>query len=96
MSKLGGALIDSPSDDLIYGRGKASAVRLHTVEVPECHQFAAGRTCRGGHLRRPAGFRCRRRKPKTGTPHPNAPAAAYLLAISGLPAHPGAALAQDP
>jgi putative transcriptional regulator len=97
MTKFGEALIESLGDALALARGEESGVRLHTVEVPDVRAIR-----RKLHMSQQA-FAETYRIPlptlknwEQGRRHPDAPAAAYLLAISRLPAEVGAALAQDP
>ena len=97
MTKFGDALIESLGDALAHARGEASGVRLHTIEVPDVRairrklhmsQQTFAQTYRIP-LPTLKNWEQRRR-------HPDAPAAAYLLAISRLPEEVGAALAQEP
>jgi putative transcriptional regulator len=97
MTEFGDALIGGLGDGLAHARGKASGVRVHTVEVPDVRAIR-----RKLHMSQQA-FAETYRIPlptlknwEQGRRHPDAPAAAYLLAISRLPAEVGAALAQDP
>jgi putative transcriptional regulator len=97
MTKFGEALIDSLGDALAHARGKASGVRVHAVEVTDVRAIR-----RKLHMSQQA-FADTYRIPlptlknwEQGRRHPDAPAAAYLLAISRLPAEVGAALAHDP
>jgi putative transcriptional regulator len=97
MTKIGDALIESLDDALAHARGEASGVRLHTVEIPDVRAIR-----RKLHMSQQV-FADTYRIPlptlknwEQGRRHPDAPAAAYLLTISRLPAEVGAALAQNP
>jgi putative transcriptional regulator len=97
MTEFGDALIGGLGDALAHPCGEASGVRVHTVEVPDVRAIR-----RKLHMSQQA-FAETYRIPlptlknwEQGRRHPDAPAAAYLLAISRLPAEVGAALAQDP
>jgi putative transcriptional regulator len=97
MTKFGEALIESLGDALAHARGKASGVRMHAVEVTDV------RAIRRKLQMSQQAFADTYRIPlptlknwEQGRRHPDAPAAAYLLAISRLPAEVGAALAHDP
>jgi putative transcriptional regulator len=97
MAKFGEALIESLDDALAHACGEASGVRTHAVAVPDVRAIR-----RKLHMSQLA-FAQTYRIPlptlknwEQGRRHPDAPAAAYLLAISRLPAEVGAALAQDP
>ncbi|HEY4171628.1 MAG TPA: helix-turn-helix domain-containing protein [Rhodopila sp.] len=96
MTKLGDALIESLGDALAHARGQASGVRVHTAEVPDVRairqklrmsQYVFAETYR---IPLPT-----LKNWEQGRRHPDAPAAAYLLAISRLPTEVGAALADD-
>jgi putative transcriptional regulator len=96
MTKLGDALIESLGDALAHARGQTSGVRLHSVAVPDV------RAIRRKLSMSQQAFAETYRIPlptlknwEQGRRHPDAPAAAYLLAISRLPAEVGAALARD-
>jgi putative transcriptional regulator len=96
MTKLGEALIESLGDALAHARGDASGVRLHTLEMPDV------RAIRRKLDMSQQVFAQTYRIPlptlknwEQGRRHPDAPAAAYLLAISRLPAELRAVLAQD-
>lgn len=96
MTKSGDALIESLGDALAHARGQASGVRVHTVEVPDVR--AIRRKLRMSQLTFAETYRIPLPTLKNweqGRRHPDAPAAAYLLAISRLPAEVGAALAHD-
>jgi len=96
MTKHGEALIESLGDALAHARGDASGVRLHTLEMPDV------RAIRRKLDMSQQVFAQTYRIPlptlknwEQGRRHPDAPAAAYLLAISRLPAELRAVLAQD-
>jgi putative transcriptional regulator len=93
MTKFGDALIESLGD----ARGEKSDVRLHTVELLDVRAIR-----RKLHMSQQA-FAATYRIPlptlknwEQGRRRPDAPASAYLLAISRLPAEVGAALAEEP
>jgi putative transcriptional regulator len=97
MTKCGDALIESLGDALAHARGQATGVRVHTVAVPDVR--AIRRKLHMSQLAFAETYRIPLPTLKNweqGRRHPDAPAAAYLLAISRLPAEVGAALAQDP
>jgi putative transcriptional regulator len=90
-------LIESLGDALAHARGEDSGVRLHAFELPDV------RAIRRKLNMSQQVFAQTYRIPlptlknwEQGRRHPDAPAAAYLLAISRLPAEVGAALAEDP
>ena len=96
MTKFGEALIESLGDALSQARGEASGVRAHTVALPDVRAIR-----RKLHMSQQV-FAETYRIPlptlknwEQGRRHPDAPAAAYLLAIARLPAEVGAALAQE-
>ncbi|MDR3531757.1 MAG: helix-turn-helix domain-containing protein [Rhodopila sp.] len=96
MTKFGDALIESLGDAVAHARGEASGVRVHTVEVPDVRAIR-----RKLHMSQQA-FADTYRIPlptlknwEQGRRHPDAPAAAYLLAIARRPAEISAALAQE-
>jgi putative transcriptional regulator len=96
MTKFGDELIESLGDALAHARGEASGVRVHTVELPDVRAIR-----RKLHMSQQV-FAETYRIPlptlknwEQGRRHPDAPAAAYLLAISRLPAEVGAALARE-
>jgi putative transcriptional regulator len=94
MTKLCEALIESLGDALGHARGEASGVRLHTVELPDVR--AIRRKLNMSQQVFAETYRIPLPTLKNweqGRRHPDAPAAAYLLAISRLPAEVGAALA---
>jgi putative transcriptional regulator len=97
MTKFGDALIESLGDALGHARGEKSDVRLHTVELLDVRAIR-----RKLHMSQQA-FAATYRIPlptlknwEQGRRRPDAPASAYLLAISRLPAEVGAALAEEP
>jgi putative transcriptional regulator len=97
MTQFGDALIESLGDALAHARGDASGVRVHAIEVPDVRAIR-----RKLHMSQQV-FADTYRIPlptlknwEQGRRHPDAPAAAYLMAISRLPTEVGAALAQDP
>jgi putative transcriptional regulator len=97
MTKFGEALIESLDDALAHASGEASGVRTHAVAVPDVR--AIRRKLNMSQLAFAETYRIPLPTLKNweqGRRHPDAPAAAYLLAISRLPAEVGAALAQDP
>jgi len=97
MTKFGDALIESLGDALAHARGEASGVRVNTVAVPDVR--AIRRTLRMSQQAFAATYRIPLPTLKNweqGRRHPDGPAAAYLLAISRLPAEVGAALAREP
>jgi putative transcriptional regulator len=96
MTKFGDELIESLGDALAHARGEASGVRVHTVALPDVR--AIRRKLHMSQLVFAETYRIPLPTLKNweqGRRHPDAPAAAYLLAISRLPAEVGAALAQD-
>ncbi|WP_428488283.1 helix-turn-helix domain-containing protein [Rhodopila sp.] len=97
MTKIGEALIESLSDALDHARGEASGVRVHAAAVTDVRAIR-----RKLHMSQQA-FATAYRIPlptlknwEQRRRHPDAPAAAYLLAISRRPAEISAALAQEP
>jgi putative transcriptional regulator len=96
MTKFGDALIESLGDALAHARGAASGVRVHTVEVPDVR--AIRRKLKMSQLAFAETYRIPLPTLKNweqGRRHPDAPAAAYLLAISRLPDEIGTALLRD-
>ncbi len=96
MTKLGETLIESLGDALAHARGEPSGVHLHTVALPDVK--AIRRKLNMSQQVFAETYRIPLPTLKNweqGRRHPDAPAAAYLLAISRLPAELGAALAQD-
>ncbi len=97
MTKLGEALIESLTDALDHARGEASGVRVSTVALTDVRairrKLHMSQQTFAETYRIPLptlkNWEQRRR-------HPDAPAAAYLLAISRRPEEISAALAQDP
>lgn len=96
MSKFGKALIESLDDALAHARGETSGVRVHTVEVPDVRAIR-----RQLHMSQQA-FAETYRIPlptlknwEQGRRNPDAPAAAYLQAISKRPNEISAALASE-
>ena len=94
MSKFGAELIESLTDALGHARGKASDVRVRTAEVPDVRAIR-----RKLHMSQHA-FAAAYRIPlptlknwEQGRRHPDAPAAAYLMAIARRPEEISAALA---
>jgi len=86
MSKFGTDLIESLTDALAHARGEKSGARVHTVEVPDVrairrklhmsqHEFAATYRIPLPTLK----------NWEQGRRHPDAPAAAYLVAIAARP-----------
>jgi putative transcriptional regulator len=97
MSKFGEELIESLTDAVAHARGKASGVRVRSVEVPDVrairrklhmsqHEFAAAYRIPLPTLK----------NWEQGRRHPDAPAAAYLIAIARRPREISAALAPEP
>ena len=96
MSKFGKALIDSLDDALAHARGETSGARVHIVEVPDVRAIR-----RQLHMSQQA-FAETYRIPlptlknwEQGRRNPDAPAAAYLQAISKRPNEISAALAPE-
>ncbi len=97
MTKFGDELIESLGDALAHARGEPSGVRVQTVAVPDVR--AIRRKLNMSQLAFAETYRIPLPTLKNweqGRRHPDAPAAAYLLAISRLPGEVGVALAQDP
>jgi len=97
MSKSGAALIDSLTDALAHARGEASGVLVHRIETPDVRAIR-----RKLHMSQHA-FASAYRIPlptlknwEQGRRHPDAPAAAYLLAIARRPQEISAALRMEP
>jgi len=97
MSKIGAELIESLTDALAHARGETSGVRVHTVEVPDVRAIR-----RKLHMSQQQ-FAETYRIPlptlknwEQGRRHPDAPAAAYLLAIARRPHEISAALIPEP
>lgn len=96
MSKFGQDLIESLTDAVAHARGKPSFVRLHTVPAPDVR--AIRRQLRMSQHTFAATFRIPLATLKNweqGRRQPDAPAAAYLLAIARRPREISAALAAD-
>jgi putative transcriptional regulator len=96
VTKLGEALLESLSDALAHARGEASGVRVHSIQLPDVR--AIRRKLNMSQQTFAATYKIPLPTLKNweqGRRHPDAPAAAYLLAISRLPAEVGAALAED-
>lgn len=97
MSKIGKALIEGLTEAVAHARGEASGVRMHTVEVTDVR--AIRRKLHMSQLAFAEAYRIPLPTLKNweqGRRHPDAPAAAYLLAIAKLPAEVSAALSQEP
>ncbi len=96
MSKIGTELIESLTDALAHAKGEKSGVRLHMVEVPDVRAIR-----RSLHMSQQE-FSETYRIPlptlknwEQGRRHPDAPAAAYLVAIARRPREISAAFAPD-
>jgi putative transcriptional regulator len=96
MSKFADDLIESLTEALAHARGEKTAVRVHTVEVPDV------RAIRHGLHMSQEKFAVTYRIPlstlknwEQGRRHPDAPAAAYLQAISRRPVEISEALLPD-
>jgi putative transcriptional regulator len=96
MSKFGKDLIESLTDAVAHAKGEKSGVRIHTVGVPDVrairrklhmsqHEFAATYRIPLPTLK----------NWEQGRRNPDAPAAAYLLAIAKRPREISAALATE-
>jgi putative transcriptional regulator len=86
MSKFGGELIESLTDALAHAEGRKSGVRVHTIEVPDVR--AIRRSLHMSQERFATTYRIPLATLKNweqGRRHPDAPAAAYLHAISRQP-----------
>ena len=97
MTKFGEELLESLGDALAHAKGEVSGVRVRTIELPDVR--ALRRTLGMSQQAFAETYRIPLPTLKNweqGRRHPDAPAAAYLLAISRLPTEVGAALAQDP
>jgi putative transcriptional regulator len=97
MNKFGEELIESLTDALAHARGEASGVRVHTVEVPDVREIR-----RKLHMSQQK-FAETYRIPlptlknwEQGRRHPDAPAAAYLLAIARRPHEISTAFSPEP
>ncbi len=96
MSKFGKELIESLTDAVAHARGERSGVRVHPVEVPDVR--AIRRKLRMSQHEFSATYRIPLPTLKNweqGRRHPDAPAAAYLLAIARRPREISAALASE-
>jgi putative transcriptional regulator len=96
MTKFGDALTESLGDVLAHAGGATSGVRVHTARVPDVR--AIRRKLRMSQQMFAETYRIPLPTLKNweqGRRHPDAPAAAYLLAISRLPAELAAAMAHD-
>jgi len=96
MSKFGAELIESLTDALAHASGEKSGVRVHTVEVPDVR--AIRRKLHMSQQEFAAAYRIPLPTLKNweqGRRHPDAPAAAYLLAIARRPSEISAALTQE-
>lgn len=96
MSKFGQDLIESLTDAVAHARGKPSGVRLHARPTPDVR--AIRRQLRMSQHTFAATYRIPLATLKNweqGRRHPDAPAAAYLLAIARRPREISAALAAD-
>jgi putative transcriptional regulator len=97
MAKFGDDLVESLSDALAHARGQDSGVQVRTVKVADVRairrKLGMSQQVFAETYRIPLptlkNWEQRRR-------HPDAPSAAYLLAIARLPAEVSAALAQEP
>jgi putative transcriptional regulator len=97
MSKFGNELIESLTDAVAHARSEPSGVRLRTVEVPDVR--AIRRKLRMSQQEFSAAYRIPLSTLKNweqGRRHPDAPAAAHLLAIARRPREISAALASEP
>ena len=98
MAKFAGELITSLTQAAKHARGgKVKGMRVTAVELPDVK--AIRRSLRMSQNRFSAAYRIPLATLKNweqGRRHPDAPAAAYLLAISRLSNEIGAALAQEP
>jgi putative transcriptional regulator len=97
MSKIGAELIESLTDALAHARGETSGVRVTTVDMPDVRAIR-----RKLHMSQQQ-FAETYRIPlptlknwEQGRRHPDAPAAAYLLAIARRPHEISAALTPEP
>jgi len=97
MTKFADDLVESLTDALAHARGQDSGVQIRTVPVADVR--AIRRKLGMSQLVFAETFRIPLPTLKNweqGRRHPDAPAAAYLLAISRLPAEVSAALAEEP
>jgi putative transcriptional regulator len=97
MTKFGADLVESLTDALAHARGQESGVKARTVEVADVRtirrKLGMSQQVFAETYRIPLPTLKNREQRRR---HPDAPAAAYLLAISRLPTEVGAALAQEP
>ena len=96
MSKFGAALKESLEDALVHARGENTGARVHVVDTPDVRAIR-----RRLHMSQQV-FAETYRIPlptlknwEQGRRHPDAPAAAYLQAISKRPHEIGEALAAE-
>jgi len=97
MTKFGEALLESLDDALAHASGEPSGVQIRTVPLPDVR--AIRRKLNMSQQVFAETYRIPLPTLKNweqGRRHPDAPAIAYLLTISRLPAEVSAALAQDP
>lgn len=93
MSKFGDDLIESLTEAVAHGRGQKTGVRVQTVELPDVR--AIRRKLRMSQEKFAVTYRIPLSTLKNweqGRRHPDAPAAAYLQAISRRPHEIGDAL----
>jgi putative transcriptional regulator len=96
MTKIGEALLESLHDALDHARGEASCVKVRTVELTDVP--ALRRKLKMSQQAFAESYRIPLPTLKNweqGRRQPDAPAAAYLLAISRRPEEIRSALAQD-
>jgi putative transcriptional regulator len=97
MSKFGAELIESLTDALAHAKGEKSGVRIHTVEVPDVRAIR-----RKLHMSQQEFAEAYRiplptlKNWEQGRRHPDAPAAAYLLAIAKRPREISSAFTPEP
>ncbi|HQT75200.1 MAG TPA: NadS family protein [Acidiphilium sp.] len=93
MSKFGDDLIESLTEAVAHGRGEKTGIRVQTVEMPDVR--AIRRKLRMSQEKFAVTYRIPLSTLKNweqGRRHPDAPAAAYLQAISRRPHEIGEAL----
>jgi putative transcriptional regulator len=93
MSKFGDDLIESLTEAVAHGRGEKIGIRVHTVEMPDVR--AIRRKLRMSQEKFAVTYRIPLSTLKNweqGRRHPDAPAAAYLQAISRRPHEIGDAM----
>jgi putative transcriptional regulator len=93
MSKFGDDLIESLTEAVAHGRGEKIGIRVQTVEMPDVR--AIRRKLRMSQEKFAVTYRIPLSTLKNweqGRRHPDAPAAAYLQAISRRPHEIGEAL----